>query len=113
MQVRVPTPTWSGYGFSKSTRQPSTSEKGLFCDSTMTLESESGGSGTLGRSPWGDPSALIGNGSGPAEFGFTSNLMDSVSSQPKHSLTNANDLPTLLNSMEIAKYFGQNPLIIL
>lgn len=31
-QARVPTPTWAGYGFSKSSRQPSTSDKGLFCD---------------------------------------------------------------------------------
>jgi hypothetical protein len=110
MQVRVPTPTWSGYGFSKSTRQPSTSEKGLFCDtpdSTTTLKSESGGSGSRGRSPWDDPPALKGSGSGPAEFGFTSNLIDSVSSLPKPSLTTAKDLPTLLHSMGLAKYIGQ------
>lgn len=31
-QARVPTPTWAGYGFSKSSRQTSTSDKGLFCD---------------------------------------------------------------------------------
>ena len=107
MQVRVPTPTWSGNGFSKSTLQSSTSEKGLFCDtpdSTTTLKSESGGSGTRGRSPWDDPPALKGSGSGPAEFGFTSNLIDSVSSLPKPSLTTAKDLPTLLHSMGLAKY---------
>lgn len=31
-QARVPTPTWAGYGFSKSSRQTSSSDKGLFCD---------------------------------------------------------------------------------
>ena len=39
-QARVPTPTWAGYGFSKSTRQTS-SAKGLFCDtpdSTTTVK---------------------------------------------------------------------------
>ena len=110
MQVRVPTPTWSGYGFSKSTRQPS--EKGLFCDtpdSTTTLKSESHGSGSRGRSPWDDPSALKGSVSGSAEFGFTSNLIDSISSLPKPSLTSSKDLPTLFRSMELAKYIGQYP----
>lgn len=31
-QSRVPTGNWAGYGFSKSTRQTSVTDKGLFCD---------------------------------------------------------------------------------
>lgn len=40
-QARVPTPTWAGYGFSKSTRQVPSSDKALFCDtpdSTTTVK---------------------------------------------------------------------------
>jgi len=101
-QTRVPNSTWAGYGFSKSTRQPLTSDKGLFCetpDSTTTTvrfpeESNS-------RSPWDEP---ISTRSRP-EFGFSSNLIDSVSSLPhSSSAAAAKDLPSLLHSMGLIKY---------
>ena len=31
-QSRVPTGNWAGYGFSKSTRTTSGTDKGMFCD---------------------------------------------------------------------------------
>lgn len=99
-QARVPTPTWAGYGFSKSSRQTSSSDKGLFCDtpdSTTTLKTDA----AQRRSPWDDPLSSMKNS---ADFGFSSNLIDSVSSLPKPSAVAAKDLSTLLHSMGLTKY---------
>ncbi|XP_032794013.1 protein bicaudal C homolog 1 isoform X1 [Daphnia magna] len=99
-QARVPTPTWAGYGFSKSSRQTSSSDKGLFCDtpdSTTSVKNET----HQRRSPWDDPISSVKNG---PDFGFSSNLIDSVSSLPKPSVVAAKDLSTLLHSMGLTKY---------
>ncbi|EFX62924.1 hypothetical protein DAPPUDRAFT_336202 [Daphnia pulex] len=99
-QARVPTPTWAGYGFSKSSRQTSTSEKGLFCDTPDSTTSIKNGTHQR-RSPWDDPISSVKNG---PDFGFSSNLIDSVSSLPKPSVAAAKDLSTLLHSMGLTKY---------
>lgn len=114
-QARVPTPTWAGYGFSKSSRQTTTptTDKGLFCDTpdsttpTSTTSKASETSVTTPQrhsSPWDEPS-ISGMKNGP-DFGFTSNLIDSVSSLPKPSVAAAKDLSTLLHSMGLTKYIG-------
>jgi len=99
-QSRIPTGNWAGYGFSKSTRQTSTTDKGLFCDpppdSTTTLKTEV----NPRRSPWDEPLTM----KSCNDFGFTSNLIDSVSSLPKPSVAAAKDLTALLHSMGLTKY---------
>ena len=121
-QARVPTPTWAGYGFSKSSRQTSTtSDKGLFCDTpdsttkvfVMYWKFLSYGllqwiifyqPETQRRSPWDDSISSVKN---VPDFGFSSNLIDSVSSLPKPSVVAAKDLSTLLHSMGLTKYIGR------
>jgi len=99
-QSRVPTGNWAGYGFSKSTRTTSGTDKGMFCDpqpdSTTALKSDV----NTRRSPWDDPLTI----KSCNEFGFTSNLIDSVSSLPKPSVATAKDLTTLLHQMGLTKY---------
>ena len=58
------------------------------------------------RSPWDDPLSAMKNS---ADFGFSSNLIDSVSSLPKPSAIAAKDLSTLLHSMGLTKYIGSQP----
>ena len=55
------------------------------------------------RSPWDDPLTI----KSCNEFGFTSNLIDSVSSLPKPSVATAKDLTTLLHQMGLTKYIGK------
>lgn len=47
-----------------------------------------------------------------ADFGFSSNLIDSVSSLPKPSAIAAKDLSTLLHSMGLTKYIGEQKMVI-
>ena len=56
------------------------------------------------RSPWDEPLTM----KSCNDFGFTSNLIDSVSSLPKPSVAAAKDLTALLHSMGLTKYIGKN-----
>lgn len=62
------------------------------------------------RSPWDDPISSVKNG---PDFGFSSNLIDSVSSLPKPSVVAAKDLSTLLHSMGLTKYIGKRAHLLL
>lgn len=48
-----------------------------------------------------------------AEFGFSSNLIDSVSALPKPSVATAKDLAGLFHSMGLTKYIGTTFLLLI